>query len=417
MKLFIHDYAGHPFPVGLSRELACRGHEVVHAFASELLTPRGNLQRLSDDPAGLSFRAVAMSPDYRRFKYSFLRRRSIELAYGRELVRAVLECEPDVIISGQTPSEPQWMMMRQALALNIPVFTWVQDFYSIAVEMLARRKLPLVGWLAGRWYRHIDRQCFRGSSGVVAITADFRPILRRFGVRDEDIAVIPNWAPIEDVPVREKTNAWARKHDLDGRFVFLYSGTLAMKHDPRLLVRLAEQFREDDAVRVVVVSEGPGRDYLANEKRTRRLDNLLLLPFQGFRDMPEVLATGDVLLAVLENEAGVFSVPSKILTYLCAQRPILAAMPLENLAARIVGDARAGLVVSPDDGDAWLEAAGQLRGFVAKREAMAASARAYAEVHFKIGAVADRFEGLFRGALQPSHQKRWSFGVKCPAVR
>jgi len=64
VKILIHDYAGHPFPVQLSRELSRRGHEVTHAFASQLLTPRGVLQRLPNDPVGLSFRSVPMSPDY-----------------------------------------------------------------------------------------------------------------------------------------------------------------------------------------------------------------------------------------------------------------------------------------------------------------------------------------------------------------
>jgi len=31
MRLLIHDYAGHPFQVQLSRELARRGHSVTHA--------------------------------------------------------------------------------------------------------------------------------------------------------------------------------------------------------------------------------------------------------------------------------------------------------------------------------------------------------------------------------------------------
>src|SRR5664280_3290446 len=56
MRLFVHDYAGHPFQVQLSRELARRGHAVVHAYAGGLLTPRGTLQRCERDPR--DFKAV-----------------------------------------------------------------------------------------------------------------------------------------------------------------------------------------------------------------------------------------------------------------------------------------------------------------------------------------------------------------------
>ena len=63
---------------------------------------------------------------------------------------------------------------------------------------------------------------------------------------------------------------------------------------------------------------------------------LMLLPFQPYEVLPEVLASADVLIAILEPDAGVFSVPSKVLSYHCAGRPILAAIPAENLAARII---------------------------------------------------------------------------------
>ncbi len=31
MRILVHDYSGHPFQAQLSRELARRGHDVVHS--------------------------------------------------------------------------------------------------------------------------------------------------------------------------------------------------------------------------------------------------------------------------------------------------------------------------------------------------------------------------------------------------
>jgi len=348
MRLLIHDYAGHPFQAQLSREMARREHSVTHAYAGNLLTPRGALQCKTGDAPSLSFAEVPMSPDYRANKYSFLKRRGYEVAYGRELVRLVQQLRPDVIISGNTPTEPQWAMIQAAQTLRVPVFSWVQDFYSVAVDKLARKKIPVLGALAGAWYRHLDAKCFRASAGIVSITEDFGPILGRFGVDAEKITVIPNWAPLEELPMRPRKNAWSARHGLDDKFVFHYSGTLAMKHNPDLLRQLAAHFCHEPSVRVVVVSEGPGADYLTACKHRENLDNLLVLPFQDFADMPDVLAAADVLVAVLEPDAGVFSVPSKILTYHCASRPILAAIPLENLAAKIISQAGSGICVAPN---------------------------------------------------------------------
>ncbi len=171
-----------------------------------------------------------------------------------------------------------------------------------------------------------------------------------------------------------------------------------MKHDPEILAALAERLSErDPEARVVVVSQGPGADYLGAVRQERGLSALQLLPFQPFEDMPDVLASASVLAAVLEPEAGAFSVPSKVLTYLCAGRPVLLSIPPENLAARIVAREKAGAVVSPGDTEAFVRAGLVLLDDEPASAMAGESARAYAERAFDIDAIADRFERILVG--------------------
>src|SRR4029453_8580026 len=121
-----------------------------------------------------------------------------------------------------------------------------------------------------------------------------------------------NWSPLNELPLRPKDNAFARQHGLHDKTVLLYSGTLGLKHNPGLLLAIAEAHRDNPNVAVVVVSEGLGASSLAERKAEGGLDNLHLLPFQPFDRMPEVLGAADVLLTILEPEAGIYSVPSKV---------------------------------------------------------------------------------------------------------
>ena len=165
-----------------------------------------------------------------------------------------------------------------------------------------------------------------------------------------------------------------------------------MKHNPEILLRLALHVRDRPDVCVVVVSQGLGADWLRQRKDELALENLMVLPFAPFEDLPDVLATADVLLAVLEPDAGVFSVPSKVLAYLCAARPVVLAVPPENLAARLVRDHEAGLVVPPSDTDGFAEAVVALADDPARRHRLGGNARAYAEETFRIEPIADAFE-------------------------
>jgi glycosyltransferase involved in cell wall biosynthesis len=145
-----------------------------------------------------------------------------------------------------------------------------------------------------------------------------------------------------------------------------------------------------------VVSSGPGSEWLAREGA--ELPALRLLPYQPYERLPEVLAAADVLVALLEPEAGSFSVPSKVLTYLCAARPLLVSVSAENLAARVVERSGGGVVVPPHDREALVGAAGALRADAALRGELGRRARSYAEQAFDLSAIADRFEEMLRRA-------------------
>lgn len=395
MRIVVHDYAGHAFPISLSRALAALGHDVAHVFASSLQTPRGDLTRKDGDSPALEFREILMDPDYSRCKYSFRRRRNMEVRYGREVAKFITAWKPDAVLSGNTPTETQEPITLAAIADGGRFYYWVQDFYSLAVDRVLRRKLPVAGAWVGAWYRRLDRRQFQRSSKIIAITADFTPILsNEFGVDPAKVAVVPNWARIDEIPVLPKDNSWSRRHSLHDKFVYLYSGTIGIKHNPAILLELALKHSDDPAVRVVIVSEGIGAEWLRKEAAAARLTNLLILPYQPFHEFPAVLASGDVLVGILEKEAGEYSVPSKTLSYLCAGRPLLLAIPLENLAARITRDHHAGLTVAPGDLAGFIAAAATLHASETLRATLARNARAYAEATFPIAKTAAIFDQI-----------------------
>jgi putative colanic acid biosynthesis glycosyltransferase WcaI len=104
-------------------------------------------------------------------------------------------------------------------------------------------------------------------------------------------------------------------------------------------------------------------------------------------------------VALLEPTAGTFSVPSKVLSYLCAGRPILAAIPPENLAARTIDRAGAGLVANSTDEESFLMLAKQLRVDADLRDDAGRRARAYAETTFDTAVIADRFQDVIERAI------------------
>lgn len=332
-------------------------------------------------------------------KHSFLRRRRQEIAYGRLASAAIIEFGPDVVLTSDTPLDSYRVIASAIEERGVPSVFWLQDLYGVAIDRLLRKRSAIFGAMVGWYYMHLEAQLLRASTRVVAITADFLPTLSRWRVDPRRIETIENWAPVEDLARSSQPDIWAVEHGLHGRFCFLYAGTIGLKHNPQILLQLARQFVEDREVRVVVVSDGPGADWLRQQSTLGRLPGLVVLPPQPYRSLADMLACADVLVAILDADAGAFSVPSKVLTYLCAGRPILAAIPSTNLAARLIRREHAGLVSESDDVTSFLQAALRLRSEPTLRARCGENGRAYAARTFDIDAIVSKFETLLMAAV------------------
>jgi len=399
MRILINDHCGHPFQVQLSRSLAARGHEVLHTYTGNLETPRGALERKPTDPDTFKISPLLLEKPFSR--YGLLQRFRQELELGRRLEEKVQDFKPDVVISSNTPIGSQAILLSACEKAGISMVFWLQDILGFGIKVNLEKKLPFIGSLIGEYYVRREKFLLHKSRSIVVITEDFVPVCRDAGVNDANIHVIHNWAPLNELPVVDKHNVWSVDMGLDKTFNFLYSGTLGMKHNPRVLVDLALSFQGRANVRVVVITEGLGAEYLARQKSKHGLDNLVLMPFQPFEFFPQVQASGDVLIAILEPDAGVFAVPSKVLTSLCARKPLLMAVPPQNLAASTVSANGAGIVVSPDDIDGFIQGAERLYESIVLRESMAVNGRSYAETHFDIAHITDEFERIISRYLQP----------------
>lgn len=400
MHLILHDYANYAFTKQLAGQLAARGVRVTYAFNAQYDGPNSKAELVQ--APGLDYLPIG-SATHNKPSESFVKRLRMELAYGKALVSQLQGQRFDAVLSANTPSLVQNRLARCLSQKSVPLISWVQDLYGVAAHKLLRKRLPVVGELVGRYFIGLDKQSLRLSKRAILITDDFGSFARQAGLADERLQVIENWAPVQDIPVLNKQNAWAQSQDLPDVFRFVYSGTLAMKHNPQLLVELAKGLLRAEGVskpELLVVSSSPGARWLAEQVKEQNLTNVRLLDFQPAASFPSILGSADVLLAVLESDAAAFSVPSKVLSYLCAGKPILAAIPSGNLAARIIHGAGAGKVVEPTNPREFATAGLEMMSADARtRHAWGCAARKYAERTFDLDSITDRFMAVLESVV------------------
>ena len=392
MKILLHDYHGTPHHFALSKELAQRGYKVYHFYNAEEGGPKADFS--VDQSSNLFVFGIR---DIRVKKDSLFKRYSQENKYGNEIKRLLLKYRPDILITANTPTDADYKLLSSAKSLHIPIIFWLKDLRGKAAHSILSKKYKILGEIIGRYYLRKERSLLKYSDHIVSLTEDFLKDLNSWGIWN-NVSVIPDWTPIKDFPVLPKDNAFSIGHNIHQSFNIIYSGTLGFKHRPELIWELAQKLKVHDDIKLVVISEGFGADFLREKQKASGNKTLVILPFQEYNKLPMALASADVLLVTLEKDAGEYCVPSKVWTGFCTARPSLLVVPPNNLAARVTKKINAGFVVD-DSVENIVEKILQLKRNKLLREEMGRNARAYAEAHFRIDKIADEFETIIEKVL------------------
>jgi len=386
----VHDYGGYPFTRQLAESLAKRGHSVQYIYSDTTQA----IKRVAEHAEQTNLQVTPIVLNKKFAKYALFQRREGEIEHGKKVADEIQRTQPGVVFSADTPLDAQKYILKACEQRKTKFVFWMQDAIGLATRKILSQRMPIAGSVIGRYYEGLEQRMVRQSNMVIVISEDFLPLMKQWKITEEHVRVIHNWAPLDELPVQPKQNPWSQRFKLDDKFCFLYAGILGFKHTHQLFIQLAKEFQPLDEVRVVVIAEGEAAEWLKEEKEKQQLDHLVLLPYQSAEEYAQVLGAGEVLMSILNPEAGAYSVPSKVLSYLCARRPLLLSIPKENLAARMVSENEAGLVSAPSEANQWLRNARCLYEDPDLRERMAENARSYAEKNFEIEQITDRFEEI-----------------------
>ncbi|MEQ1941940.1 glycosyltransferase family 4 protein [Mesorhizobium sp. VNQ89] len=394
-KILVHDYSGHAFTAQLARELARQGRQVCYVSFAGFSSPKGKVSGSQADPD--NFKAVELNIDVPLNKENLIKRAWQQQQYKRKLDRLIREERPDAIISANAPLEVQRAVSRYCVANGASFLFWFQDVHSEAIERILSKRSRLLGMAAGWFYRRMEIRTLRRSAAIVAITEAFRDLIIRWRIDSAHVEVIQNWAAINDIPLRPRDNEWVRQNMPGDRLRIVYSGTLARKHNPDVVLHLARAVDAD----IYVFSEGAAPDQIRQMAASEGLHNVFVRSWVPIDQFPDMLAGADILFAMIEKDASAFSVPSKILSYLAAGRPILASIPAENLACQTIKSAQAGLVSAPDDIHGLIFQAQTLLADDALRSRFSENGRKHAEEWFDVETIAQRFLKVLQSSRAP----------------
>ncbi|MBD2506180.1 glycosyltransferase family 4 protein [Nostoc muscorum FACHB-395] len=402
MHILIYSYNYHPEPIGiaplmteLAEGLVNRGHEVRVITGMPNYPEREIYDGYRDQwYINEQKNGVTIQRSYIRIKSkpNLLDRLLLELSFiFTSLPQAFRGERPDVMILTVPPLLGILPATIFGWLYNCPIVLNVQD---ILPEAAVRIGLLKNKWMI-RTLAALEKFAYRTAHTISVIADGFRENLVNKGVPVNKIICIPNWVNVNFIhPIPKKNNSWISSHQLDGKFIVLYSGNIALTQGLETVIEAAVCLRHIREIVFVIVGESTALQRLQEYCLLHGADNVLLLPLQPREKLPEMLAAADVGLIVQKHNVISFNMPSKIPLLLASGRPIVGSVPATGTAARAIKLSGGGIIVEPESPDAMAAAVHDLYANPTLCTKLGNAGRQFAEENYSLEQALDRYEGL-----------------------
>jgi len=269
------------------------------------------------------------------------------------------------------------------------------------VQDLFPQELIDVGLLKNKiiikYFRRMERQIYTFADKITVHSEKNKEHVERVLGIDarEKVEIVENWIDINAVAPGSKANSFSTEHNLKGKFVVSFAGTLGHFQDIEVIIRAADKLKNNEDIQFVIVGDGIRKRESTELISKLGLGNIKMIPMVERDKYPEILWSSDISLVTLNPELHTPPVPSKILSIMSAGIPTIGVMNLEGDGPRLVEKAHAGLVFKAGDYLGLADGILELYNNKANRETFGNNGRDYVEKHLSAVIAAERYERLF----------------------
>jgi glycosyltransferase involved in cell wall biosynthesis len=244
------------------------------------------------------------------------------------------------------------------------------------------RELGLIGdGLLLRAAQVLERWAYEKAAYVNAVTEGIRARLITKGVPAQKLLFLPNGVDTRLIQPRPPDQLLKDSLRLDGKKLVLYAGTHSYANALEHVLSAAVLLTGDRDIHFLFIGDGSEKIHLVRLAQDLRLRNVTFLDPVPFRELSRFMSVAACGLVTL-RDTPLFegARPSKMLTVMASAKPVIFAGKGE--CARLVEEARAGIVVPPDQPQALAEAVHSVVHDPVLGEQLGHSGRSYVEQKF-----------------------------------
>ena len=373
------DEPGHTRHFEMGQYLRASGHELV-IVASDLNYQTG--QRTVQRKGLFAQQIIDGVRILRAYIYPALHRsyfwRVVSfLSFMFSSVWTALSVKDVDLVMGTTPPIFQavsaWVV---ALIRRKPFLLEVRDLWPEFGVSMGVLKNPIVIALA-RW---LENFLYARATHILVNSPAYKEYMLGKGVPENKVTYIPYGTDIDMFNPDVDGSFIRKKMGLEDKFVVLYAGALGQANDIDTILRAAERLNNEDKIRIVLFGDGKERTRLESESARMKLTNLIFAGVCPKKEMPLVISSADVCLAILQD-VPMFrtTYPNKVFDYMASARGTV--LVIDGVIRDVIESSDGGVFVQPGNDERLAKTILELSKDSQRVKQMGLNARAYLVRH------------------------------------
>ena len=220
------------------------------------------------------------------------------------------------------------------------VTIWIQDVWPDSVYAYGFKRIKIFEYLLNNFVRFI----YSGVKSIAISGTSFLDSVKLYSDSSKEIAYVPNWAD----SLNRDLKPFNFSNEVKTQFTF--AGNIGKVQN---LENIIEAFGSLDAkmsstIQLNIIGDGSNRSKLESMVSSSKYRNIVFWGSRPRESMYKYFLSSDFLIVSLVSK-DIFSatVPAKVLTYIAAEKPILAVILGDT--ANLVSSHNLGFCSNPDD--------------------------------------------------------------------
>lgn len=204
--------------------------------------------------------------------------------------------------------------------------------------------------LLSRLWRRLNKMVFNHADAVITIgeymAANLEKEFDASKTLLKRISVIHNWADVDLIkPLPKEENPFVQEHQLQEKFIVMYSGNIGATHDMVTLIEAARELKDHPRIKFMIIGEGAKKQYVIDSKEKYNLDNLQIMSYLPQDQLVYSLPAADISIVSISSGVEGYLVPCKFYAYLAAGTAVIGICNEACEVADIIKTENCGAIV------------------------------------------------------------------------